>query len=156
MAIELSTAGILVKWAVEATAGTKPSSGFTELVGAKSISEFNPEPNMLDKTPLKETKMHSYIPGLMDPGGAQQITVNDYDDFRTSYSAMYTAYETAKEAGKALWIEYYVPDMDDDNNGYFFTAIPSPLGFGGAEVDSVLENVVYLTPTSAAEWAAGI
>lgn len=155
MAIELSTAGILVKWAVETTAGTKPSTGFVELVGVKSISEYNPEPNMLDKTPLKETKAHSYIPGLWDAGGAQQLTVNDYDDFRTSYGGLYTAYETAAAAGKALWIEYEIPNMSGDN-GFFFTAIPSPLGFGGAEVDAVLENVVYLTPTNAPEWDEAI
>lgn len=155
MAIELSTAGILVKWAVETTAGTKPSTGFTELVGVKSISEYNPEPNMLDTTPLKETKAHTYIPGLWDAGGAQQLTVNDYDDFRTSYAALYSAYETAMESGKALWIEYEVPNMSGDN-GFFFTAIPSPLGFGGADVDAVLENVVYLTPTNAPEWDAAV
>lgn len=154
MAVELSTAGILVKWAVETTAGTKPSA-FTELVGVKSISEYNPEPNMLDTTPLKETVAHTYIPGLLDSGGAQQLTVNDYDDFRTSYNALYSAYETGRADGKALWIEYYIPDLTGDN-GFFFTAIPSPLMFGGAEVDSVLENVVYLTPTSAPAYATGI
>ena len=42
------------------------------------------------------------------------------------------------------------------DNGFFFTAIPSPLGFGGAEVDAVLENVVYLTPTNAPEYFAGV
>lgn len=153
MAIELSTAGITVKWAVEATAGTRPSSGYTQLVGVKSISEFNPEPNTIDVTPLEETTWHRYIDGLKDVGGAQQLTVNDYDDFRTSWDALYEAYTTAKASGKALWIEYNVPGISAKPS-FFFSASPSELGFNGAEVDSAYENVVYLTPNKVAGWAA--
>ena len=156
MAIELSTAGILVKWACEATAGTRPTSGYTQLVGVKSISEFNPEPNMIDVTPLAETDWHRYIPGLKDAGGAQQLTVNDYDDFRTSWDAMMTAYATAKAAGKALWIEYYVPGFTavGAKPSFYYSAVPQDLGFNGAEVDAAYENVAYLTPNKVVGWAA--
>lgn len=153
MAIELSTAGILVKWAVEATAGTRPTTGYAELVGVKSISEFNPEPNNIDVTPLAEEEWHRYIPGLKDVGGAQQLTVNDYDDFRTSWDAMMTAYEAAKADGKALWIEYYVPGITSKPS-FFYSAVPQDLGFNGAEVDSAYENVAYLMPNKVAGWAA--
>lgn len=153
MAIELSTAGIKVKWAVESVAGTRPTSGYSALSGVKSISEFNPEPNQLDVTPLDETTWHRYIPGLKDVGGAQQLTVNDYDDFRTSWDAMITAYTTAKAAGKALWIEYNVPGITS-NPSFFYSAEPQDLGFNGAEVDAVFENVAYLTPNKVAGWAA--
>ena len=153
MAIELSTAGILVKWAVEATAGTRPTSGYTALTGVKSISEFNPEPNTIDVTPLEETTWHRYIPGLRDVGGSQQLTVNDYDDFRTSWESMMTAYATAKASGKALWIEYYVPGITTKPS-FFYSAEPQELGFNGAEVDSAFENVAYLIPNKVAGWAA--
>ena len=153
MAIELSTAGITVKWAVETVAGTRPTTGYAAFSGIKSISEFNPEPNQLDVTPLDETTWHRYIPGLKDVGGAQQLTVNDYDDFRTSWDAMMTAYATAKAAGKALWIEYNVPGITT-NPSFFYSAEPQDLGFNGAEVDAVFENVVYLTPNKVAGWAA--
>lgn len=153
MAIELSTAGITVKWAVETTAGTRPTTGYTAFVGVKSISEFNPEPNTIDVTPLDETTWHRYIPGLKDVGGAQQLTVNDYDDFRTSWDAMMTAYATAKESGKALWIEYHVPGITDKPS-FFYSAEPQELGFNGAEVDSAYENVAYLTPNKVVGWAA--
>lgn len=153
MAIELSTAGITVKWAVEATAGTRPTSGYQQLVGVKSISEFNPEPNMIDVTPLDETTWHRYIEGLKDVGGAQQLTVNDYDDFRTSWDALMTAYTTAKSTGKALWIEYNVPGISSKPS-FFYSAIPSELGFSGKEVDTANDNVVYLTPNKVEGWAA--
>ena len=153
MAIELSTAGIKVKWAVESTAGTRPTTGYTELVGVKSISEFNPEPNQIDVTPLAEETWHRYLPGLKDVGGAQQLTVNDYDDFRTSWDALMTAYDTAFASGKALWIEYNVPGITTKPS-FFYSAVPQDLGFNGAEVDSAYENVVYLTPNKVAGWAA--
>lgn len=153
MAIELSTAGITVKWAVEATANTRPTSGYTKLSGVKSISEFNPEPNQIDVTPLDEETWHRYIPGLKDVGGAQQLTVNDYDDFRTSWDALMTAYTTASSTGKGLWIEYNVPGITSKPS-FFYRAVPQDLGFNGAEVDSAFENVVYLTPNMIAGWAA--
>lgn len=161
MAIELSTAGIKVKWAVETTVGTRPTTGYTALTGVKSISEFNPEPNQIDVTPLEELEWHRYIPGLKDVGGAQQLTVNDYDDFRTSWDAMMTAYygdgtsqnPGAKSQGKALWIEYNVPGITSKPS-FFYSAEPQDLGFNGAEVDSAYENVAYLTPNKVAGWAA--
>lgn len=153
MAIELSTAGIVVKWAVETTAGTMPTTGFAAITGVKSIPEFNPEPPTLDVTPLEETEWHRYIPGLRDAGGAVGLTVNDYDDFRTSWSALLSAWTTAKASGKALWIEYNVPGLTGDNS-FYYTATPSELGFGGAEVDAVYENVAYLTPNKIHGWDA--
>ncbi len=148
MAIDLTTAGILVKWAVESTAGTRPTTGYAELVGVKSIPESGGAPNTLQTTVLKETVQHTYTMGLKDSGGAFALTVNDNDDFRTSFNAMYTAYETAKASGKALWIEYYEPGITGKAS-WFFSAIPAPLSFGGAEVDAVLENTVYFVPTCA-------
>ena len=149
MAIELSTAGILVKWAVEVTANTRPTTGYKEIRGVKSISEFNPEPNMGQVTPLSETEMHRYIPLLKDPGGAQNFTVNHYADFRADWTEMKEAFDTASADGKAVWIEYMIPN----DLSFFYRGIPSELGFGGAEVDTVLENVAYITPNSAWVWA---
>ena len=155
MAIELSTAGIKVYYAAEATAGTRPTtkSSYTELVGIKSISEFNPEPNQIDVTPLAETTWHRYIPGLKDVGGSQQLTVNDYDDFRTSWDSLMTAY-AALTGGKEMWFMYEVPGITS-KPCFYYSGVPQDLGFNGAEVDSAFENVVYITPNKVVGWAAG-
>jgi len=150
MAIELSTAGILLKYIVGA-ADTRPTTGYTVIKGVKSVAEINPEPSMLDVTDLSETVMHRYIPGLKDLGSAVGITVNDYDDFRTSWSDLMTAY-AGRTSSQALWIEIYIPGLTS-NGSFYFTAVPSELGFNGAEVDSVLENVAYLTINSLTGWA---
>lgn len=159
MALELSTAGILVKWAVEATAGTRPTTGYATIRGVKSIPEYNPTPNNLDATDLSATEWKWSIPGLKDPGGALGLTVNDYAAFRADWAAMLTAYKTAKADGKGLWVEYMIPDLTDGadtspkKQSYFYPAIPSELGFNGAEVDAVLENVAYFMPNGAPVWA---
>lgn len=49
-----------------------------------------------------------------------------------------------------MWIEFVIPTM----SSFYFRAVPTELGFGGAEVDSVLETTAYLTPNSAPVWAA--
>lgn len=149
MAIELSTAGILVKYATESTAGTRPTTGYVAIPGVKSIPDMNPEPAQLDVTPLSETVQHRYIPGLKDPGGAIGLTCNYYADFVTAWETMMTAY-AALTGGKGLWVEFVIPGM---TNSFYFRAVPTELGFGGAEVDSVLEIVAYFTPNSAPVWA---
>ena len=55
MANEISTAGILLKYAVETTAGTRPTTGFTQIPNVKSIPEFNAEPSNLEVTDLSDT-----------------------------------------------------------------------------------------------------
>lgn len=92
--------------------------------------------------------MERYIPGLKDPGSAQAITVNDSTEFRTSWAALTSAYNTAKSSGKALWIEYYVPGL----SSFYYAGVPSQLGFNGAEVNSVLESVAYITPNKIHGW----
>ncbi len=150
MAIELSTAGITVNWAVETTAGTRPETGYSMIRGVKSIPEFGTDVNTLQSTTLDKTRFHTYILGLQDPGGAIGLTVNDYQDFRTDWSALLAAYNTAKASGLAMWVEYKIPDMDS----FYYTAEPSTLGFGGADVDEVLENIANFVPTGEPVWAA--
>jgi hypothetical protein len=77
------------------------------------------------------------IPGLADSGGALQLTVNDAPAFRAAYDAMYTAFQTAKAAGKGFWLEYVYPEAYDMDSFYIPVEL-APLGFGGAEVDARL------------------
>ena len=56
MAQELSTAGVLLKYAVETTAGTRPTTGYTTVPSIKSIPDLNPEPESLEVTDLSDTE----------------------------------------------------------------------------------------------------
>lgn len=140
--IELSTAGILLRYAVETAAGTRPTSGYTVIPNVIELPDFAGTPDNLDVTDLSDTEWKRYIPGLKDPGGAMGIKVNQTPDFVTVWEALCTAAKTAKAAGKGVWFEYFIPNHDS----FFFRGEPAALGFGGATVNSVLQNTAYITP----------
>ena len=148
----VSTAGMLVKYAVETTAGTRPTTGYTTIPGVKAIPAIFNDPNMLQSTPLSATKNHTYIEGLNDSGGSIQLTVNDYDAFRTAWTACVSAFDELT-GGKTMWFE--IAYQDGSNlESFYFPAQPLKLGFGGADVDAVLENNLNLAPQGDYEFAA--
>jgi len=148
----VSTAGMLVKYAAETTAGTRPTTGYTTIPGVKAIPAIFNDPNMLQSTPLSATKNHTYIEGLNDSGGSIQLTVNDYDAFRTAWMACVAAFDELT-GGKTMWFE--IAYQDGSNlESFYFPAQPLKLGFGGADVDAVLENNLNLAPQGDFEFAA--
>lgn len=147
--IDLSTAGVKVHYAIEATAGTRPTTGYTALTGIKSIPDLNPEPSSLDTTTLDETEWKTYIPGLKDIGGAIAFTANNTEAFQSEWEDLVTDAEAAKETGKSTWFAVVVPGL---TKAFFFAGVPSPLGLSAVEVDSVLEVEAYITPTAVEGW----
>jgi len=145
-AINLSTAGIYLAYAVEETAGTRPTAGYTRLTGAKSTPSLNPSPETLETTTLDETEYKTYIDGLKDLGGALEFTFNLTEELITQWSTLMTAYETAKAAGKATWFTIVIPGL---TNSFYFTGNPSAMGLPETSVSSVLEITNYITPTNA-------
>lgn len=145
MANAVSTAGMLVKYAVEATAGTRPTSGFTTIPGCKTVPAIFNDPNTLQSTPLSATKNHTYIEGLNDSGGSIALTVNDYKEFRDAWDTCLDAYD-GLTGGKQMWFEI-VYQEGSNLDSFYFPGQPLALGFGGADVDSVLENNANILPT---------
>ena len=144
MANAVSTAGMIVRYCVEATAGTRPTASYTEIPGCKAIPALFNDPNTLQSTPLSATKNHTYIEGLGDSGGAIAITVNDYKSFRDAWETCVSAY-AALTGGKGMWFEIAYP-LGSGLDSFFFPGEPLALGFGGADVDSVLENNANILP----------
>ena len=147
-AINLSTAGIQLLYAVETTAGTRPTTGYTRIYGAKTTPSLNPSPETLETTTLDETEYKTYIDGLKDLGGALEFTFNLTQDLIDSWDALMSAYETAKAAGKATWFTIVVPGLSES---FYFTGNPSNMGLPETSVSSVLEITNYITPTNAPE-----
>ena len=146
MAINLSTAGIKLKYAVETTAGTRPTSGYTALTGAKTTPSLNPSPETLETTTLDELEWKTYIDGLKDLGGALEFTFNLTQELVEQWDALMTAYETAKAAEKATWFVIDIPGL---TKAFYFTGNPSAMGIPETSVNSVLEITNYITPTNA-------
>ena len=153
MAINLSTAGIHLYYAVEETAGTRPTakSAYKDLQGIKSIPSMNPAPETLETTTLNETEYKTYIDGLKDLGGALEFTFNLTQSLVEMWTELMEAYEAAKAAGKATWFLVDIPGLTE---GLYFPGNPSSMGVPEASVSSVLEITNYITPTGAPERAA--
>lgn len=149
MGIALSTAGVTVGYATEATAGTRPTTGYKVIPDIKEIPEMNPEPETLETTTLAATEYKTYIEGLKDLGGALSFTANYTAELETEWSALVTAYNTAKTSGKSIWFEVKHPSL---TKSVFFTGQPSAMGLPGMSVNSVLETNLYITPTNAPVW----
>lgn len=148
MANEFSTAGIVVKYCVESTSGSRPTTGYTELPGIKSTPDFNPEPSTLEVTDLSDTEWKRYIPGLKDVGGASAFTANLTSAFKTAWATLVSAADTAASSDKATWFEITIPNFES----FYFAGMPSPLGAKGFEVDAVAEIDAYVTPNQIYGW----
>ena len=147
---EVTTAGILVKWQVEATIGTRPTSGYTTLPNVKVTPDISGEPETVETTDLSDTIWRRYTQGLKDPGGAVPFTVNFTANFLTAWTALRTAYATAKAAGKATWFEIAIPGIDS----FYFSGEPVELGLNGQEVGNVVENSAYVVVNGVEGFAA--
>lgn len=148
MAINLSTAGVQLQYAVEETAGTRPTSGYKRIKGIKSTPSLNPSPDALETTTLDELEYKTYIDGLKDVGGAIEFTFNLTEELITAWDELMTAYEAGKATGKATWFTIVVPGL---TNSFYFTGNPSAMGLPETSVNSVLEITNYITPTNAPE-----
>lgn len=149
MGIALSTAGVTMGYAVEATAGTRPTTGYILIPDLKEIPEMNPEPENLETTVLSETEYKTYITGLKDLGGALAFLANHTEDLEAKWAALVAAYKAAAEEGKAVWFEIKHPALE---KAVFFTGQPSAMGLPAMGVNAVLETNLYITPTNAPIW----
>lgn len=151
MGIALSTAGVTFGYAVETSKGTRPTTGYTNIPDVKEVPEMNPEPETLETTTLAETEFKTYIEGLKDLGGALSFLANYTTELETVWTALVSAYQTAKTDGKSVWFEVKHPGL---TKSVFFTGQPSAMGLPAMGVNAVLETNLYITPTNAPVWEA--
>lgn len=149
MALELNTAGVTVGYAIESTAGTRPTASYTKIPNIKSIPNLNPEPSSIEVTDLADTEWKRYIPGLKDPGGSLAFMANNTNAFQDAWNTLVEEAETGKASNKAMWFEINVPGLA---KAFYFAGMPAPLGLSGIEVDSVLEIEGYISPNQIAGW----
>lgn len=145
-----TTSGMFVKYAIETTAGTMPvlTSAWTKLKGVKAIPAFGTDIPTAQDTDISELYNHTYVTLLRDSGGAINLTVNDAVEFRDSWATMVSALATARSTTPTvkLWLEYAYPEGSQLKSFYFPAEPAESLGFGGADVDTVLENQAAFVP----------
>lgn len=146
MSKRLSTAGMSLQYAVEITAGTRPTSGYKTIPEIKSMPSFNPAPSTIDSTTLAETEYMTYVKGLKDLGGALEYGANLTEDLIDFWDELMDAYETASASGLAMWFAVVHPEL---TKATYYVGEPAPIGFNEATVGSMAETTLYITPNSA-------
>lgn len=150
MSQRYSTAGMFLAWAVETTAGTRPTTGYTIVPEVKSMPSFNPAPETIESTTLLETEYKTYVEGLKDLGGALEFGANLTADLITAWETVNSTHDNLTD-GKAMWFAVVHPKLD---KAVFFEGDPSPLGLNEAVVGSMAETTLYVTANSAPAWEA--
>ena len=150
-AINLSTIGVQLHYAVEATAGERPTSGYTRIYGIKSTPSLNPAPETIETTTLDELEYKTYVDGLKDLGGALEFTFNLTEELIEKWDTLMTSYEAAKADNKRTWFVIVVPGLTE---AFYFPGNPSSMGLPETSVNAVLEITNYITPVGAPVKAA--
>ena len=150
MALEIASAGASINYAVEETAGTRPTTGYTRIPNVKSIGSLDAEPNTYDVTDLSDLEFKRFIPGLKDIGGDVPLGVNLTQAFLTAWATLVSAADTAAEAGKSMWFEVKIPKLAQS---FFFRGVPIAMGLGEITTDSAIENTAHVTPNEIVGWA---
>ena len=138
--MDLTTIGVKVGYAVEATKGTKPVA-FTWLKRCKSIGSIDLSIDNIDVSAL-EDKIKLYAQGQQDTGGSWNLTFGLSDEVVTAINAMRNAYATAKADGKATWFEVWFPAL---TNGFYVIAEPGNIPMPEVGVNAAAEVSLPLT-----------
>ena len=150
MANEISTAGILIKYAAESTAGTRPTTGYTECPDIfTGISGLGAEYDKYDVTTLKETKRHRFVKGLQNNDGNISLSCNINPSARSAWNTIVSTY-TALTGGKGMWFEFTLPG---DSESYYIKGEPLPMGFPDVEVAQACQGAVQIIEAESAEFA---
>jgi len=149
MALELSSAGAYIMYAVETTAGTKPASFTNVISNVKTIGALDADPATYDVTDLSDMEFKRSIPGLKDIGGDVPLTANLTEAFMTAWATLVSAAETGASAGKSTWFEVVIPKL---TKGFFFKGVPVALGLNEIATDSALECTAHIVPNQIVGW----
>lgn len=150
MALEISTVGAKVLYAVETTAGTRPTTNYTVIPDVSEAPEFDMSLEVLDASNITDA-VTRYIPGRQDPGGDKAFTLNHTDAVITAWDTLVSAAETAWASGKSVWFEYQYPNSA---KSYFWSGIPKALGSSGIAQNEVSKIPAHVAVTGWAGWAA--
>lgn len=149
MALEFNTIGVKLKYKTESSAGTRPTSGYTQIPDIKSTPAIDINPNKLEVTNL-EDEYQRFIDGVKSVGDSFDFTANLTADLKTKWGSCVTAAKTAYASGKQTWFEISIPNFDS----FYFAGIPTELGVNEMGVDAVIESTLHVVPNKIEGWAS--
>jgi len=147
MALEFNTIGVKLGYAVETSAGTRPSSGYTQIPDIKSTPAIDINPNKIEVTNL-EDEYRRYIDGVKDVGDSFDFTANLTADLKTKWASCVSDAQAAWNSSLATWFEISIPNFDS----FYFAGIPTELGVNEMGVDAVIESTLHIVPNQIGGW----
>ena len=148
MALEFNTIGVKLGYAVESTAGSRPTTGYVNIPDIKGIPSIDLTPSKLEVTNLVD-KYRRYITGVLDAGDDINVTANLTASLKTVWASLVAAAGSAWASGKSTWFEISIPNFDS----FFFAGIPTDMGVNELGVDAVAEASLHIIPNQIAGWA---
>lgn len=149
MALEFNTIGVKLGYCVEASAGTRPTTGYTNIPDIKSIPAIDLTPSKLEVTNLID-RYRRFITGVLDAGDSIDVNANLTATLKTAWASLVSAAASAWTSQKSTWFEISIPNFDS----FYFAGIPSEMGVGELGVDAVAEASLHIIPNQIAGWAA--
>ena len=158
MAGEVSSAGIVIQYAPEVSAGVRPTSGYKKKNASGTldiadyvtgISGLTAEWEQYDVTPLSETRRHRFVRGLQGNDGNLSLSCNINPTSRTDWNLIVTEYQALTDA-KGMWFEFILPG---DTKSVFFRGEPCEMGFPDVEAASAVQGAVQIIENQYSGWA---
>ena len=149
MALELNTIGVKIGYCVETSAGTRPSSGYTNIPDIKEIPAIESTPSQLEVTNLVDTHRR-YIPGVIDSGNDFALTGNMTAALKAAWASLVSDADAAWGSGRSTWFEISIPNFDS----FYFAGRPTELGASQLGVDAVIEATMHIIPNQIVGWAS--
>lgn len=126
--IAISAIGATVKYCAEASAGTKPTTGYIALVDVRSAPAISKSRNMIECSPITSEE-EEYAEGKVSFTNEGEFKLKHTAEAITAWEGFVTAYASAKAAGKGVWVEYKYAS----GKSFYFKAAPGSLGNDGLE-----------------------
>jgi len=149
MALEFNTIGVKLGYCVEASAGSRPTSGYTNIPDIKSIPAIDLNPSKLEVTNLLD-KYRRFITGVLDAGDSIDINANLTAALKAAWASLVSAATSAWASQKSTWFEISIPNFES----FYIAGIPTEMGVGELGVDAVAEASLHIIPNQIAGWAA--
>lgn len=137
---DVTTLGVKFGYAVEATKGTRPASGYIQIPRCKSIGGVSLTPEQIDVSCLEDL-ISKYADGRADTGGTWETSF--HSDAITALGTLLTSAATAKADGKGVWFVVWIPSLT--KSFFVKAAVPSKLAMGEIGENSALEIPLSLT-----------
>lgn len=145
--IPLSTIGVKISYAVETTAGTRPTTGYKHIQGIYSTPDFNAAPNTADATSFDNEEYTTKISLLKEIPDNLEFGARMGQTFVDEWATLMSAYKTGIETTAGALETWFCIDIKGLDKSIYFTGKPIALGIPSMEANSGIDITAYISPT---------